>query len=226
MSRNRWLTPRISTPSLPPPSGASPTPKPVMLRIGSVKATTNRSPVPGLSCASKTFATLYLIQHTRVFGLPLAAAVAHVPKLCADLSIEQRVDGHVLLEDGSHLAPKFDVFDIDLVDAARVHEHRHHLIQKVVERLVAHLDALLLGDQLPHPRVVALRLSRALEHVFGAIADFPLVAQILGENGRNVGLDVLRILGLDVFRREQTAHELSRDRGDLSALEAHGREPS
>ncbi len=109
--------------------------------------------------------------HARVLDVPLARVLFDVSELRADFGVELLVFAHVLLEDGRHLAAELDVLRVDLVDVLRVAEHLDDLIEKVVERLVADLDAFRVRDSFAHAAISVATAARPVEELACLLVD-------------------------------------------------------
>src|SRR6478609_4463060 len=106
-SRKRWFNARSSTVTRPSPSGASPTPNPVMLR------TTVLQPL----------ATLDFLGHASVLDFPDGTAFLHVLQLSADLLFDLFILSELTAQRITHLAAEHEVLSEDLVDVCGVHQH-------------------------------------------------------------------------------------------------------
>jgi hypothetical protein len=142
-------------------------------------------------------------------------------QLAAYLALELLVDGHVLLEDGRHLAAELVVLAEHLLDVGRVEEHLHHLVEQVIERLVAGLDATLLRVELPQPGKLGLRHVVPADVVLRRLGGLLLGPEVALQHRGDVGLDLFRPLRLDVARGDQRSDHLGGDRADLAAEKTH-----
>src|SRR6478752_1528164 len=204
-SRKRWFNARSSTVTRPSPSGASPTPNPVMLR------TTVLQPL----------ATLDFFGHASVLDLPDRTAFLHVLQLSADLLLDLLVLGELTPQRVAHLSAKHEVFSEDLVHVRGVHQHFHQLIEQVVDRVLAQLDLALFGDQLANAVVFGLRQPAGSQHFLRLVADFLLVANVLVVHRRHVEADLLRGIALDVARCKKHNDHFGRNLGHLRAVKPH-----
>src|SRR6185369_11318816 len=164
-----------------------------------------------------------LLDRLVVLDVEGAGAFLEVLQARPGLAIDLVVDVEVLLHHCEDLLPDHVVRGEDFLDVPADEEELDHLVDDVLDSLVAHLEAADVGHLALHLVELAVVVAPALERLPGRLVHALLVGEVLAHDGREVHLGVgdPHRLDLDVPVLHQQLDRLAGDDGNHLGIKPH-----